>query len=110
MYYNIYITNTKEQIVMARKNYDQTFKDRIIQLHLEAGRTIISLNKEYQLGSGTINNWLKTYRKSCLADSKKAEEKDSYTEILRLRKELEEMEKENRFLKKAAAFFAKEID
>jgi transposase len=31
-------------------------------------------------------------------------------ENLRLRKELEEIKKENLFLKKAAAFFAKEID
>ena len=37
-------------------------------------------------------------------------EKDNYNEILTLRKRLEELEKENRFLKKAAAFFAKEID
>ena len=95
---------------MGRKNYEQTFKDKIVQLHLGEGRTVSSLNKEYQLGSGTINNWLKAYRKACLADPKKAEEKDTYAEILRLRKELEEMEKENRFLKKAAAFFAKEID
>ena len=95
---------------MGRKTYEQTFKDRIIQLHLEEGRTISSLNKEYQLGSGTINNWLKAYQKICLADPQKAEEKDTYAEILRLRKELDELEKENRFLKKAAAFFAKEID
>ncbi|HHX61614.1 MAG TPA: transposase [Epulopiscium sp.] len=95
---------------MGRKNYEQTFKDRIVQLHLEEARTISSLNKEYQLGSGTINNRLKVYRKACLAEPQKAEEKDTYGEIHRLRKELEEMEKENRFLKKAAAFFAKEID
>lgn len=31
-------------------------------------------------------------------------------ENLRLRKELSELQKENDFLKKAAAFFAKEID
>ena len=31
-------------------------------------------------------------------------------ENLKLRKELEEMKKENDFLKKVAAFFAKEID
>ena len=31
-------------------------------------------------------------------------------ENLRLRKELEEAKQENEFLKKAAAFFAKEID
>ena len=34
---------------MGRKNYEQTFKDRIVQRHLEEGRTISSLNKEYQL-------------------------------------------------------------
>lgn len=95
---------------MGRKNYEQTFKDRIVQLHLEEGRTISSLNKEYQLGSGTVNNWLKAYQKACLSEPQKAEEKDTYAEILRLRRELAEMEKENRFLKKAAAFFAKEID
>ena len=95
---------------MAKKYYEQTFKNKIIQLHLEEGRTISSLNKEYQLGSGTINNWLKAYHKVCLVDPQKADEKDTYAEIHRLRKELEEMEKENRFLKKAAAFFAKEIE
>ena len=35
---------------------------------------------------------------------------DAMEEIRRLRKELEEARKENLFLKKAAAFFAKEID
>lgn len=96
---------------MAKKrNYEQAFKDKIIQLHLQDGRTISSLNEEYQLGSGTINNWLKAYRQNCLTDPQKSDEKDSYTEILRLRKEVEELEKENRFLKKAAAFFAKELD
>ena len=35
---------------------------------------------------------------------------DFMKEILRLKKELEEVKKENLFLKKAAAFFAKEID
>lgn len=40
----------------------------------------------------------------------KNEEKDYFKENLRLRKQMEELEKENRLLKKAAAFFAKEID
>ena len=36
--------------------------------------------------------------------------KDLYEENRKLRKELEELKKENLFLKKAAAFFAKELD
>ena len=47
---------------MKKKTYEQSFKDKIIRLHLEEGRTISSLNKEYQIGSGTLNGWLKAYR------------------------------------------------
>ena len=34
---------------MKKKTYEQSFKDKIIRLHLEEGRTISSLNKEYQI-------------------------------------------------------------
>lgn len=95
---------------MKKKTYEQAFKDKIIRLHLEEGRTISSLNKEYQIGSGTLNGWLKTYREECNTNPSKDAEKDYYSELLALRKKNEELEKENRFLKKAAAFFAKEID
>lgn len=95
---------------MKKRHYEQVFKDKIIRLHLEEGRTISSLNNEYQLGSGTINNWLKAYRETCDTNPSKAAEKDIYEENNLLRKQLEELQKENRFLKKAAAFFAKEID
>ena len=37
-------------------------------------------------------------------------ENDSYRKIMKLQKELAEVKKENDFLKKAAAFFAKELD
>lgn len=95
---------------MKKKTYEKTFKDKIIRLHLEDGRTISSLNKEYQLGSGTLNSWLRTYRKDCDVNPQQNEEKASYEEVRLLRKQLEELQKENRFLKKAAAFFAKELD
>ncbi len=95
---------------MQKKIYEKTLKDKIIRLHLEEGRTINSLNKEYQLGSGTLNKWLKAYREECATNPEKEVEKDIYKENLSLRKELEELKKENLFLKKAAAFFDKEID
>lgn len=90
--------------------YEEEFKKRIIRLHLNDGRTILSLAKEYGVNKATICNWVKLYREECQNDSMKNEEKDCFKENLRLRKQLEELEKENRFLKKAAAFFAKEID
>ena len=48
-------------------------------------------------------------RKKLNADPTALNDADLMKENLRLRKELEEARKENLFLKKAAAFFAKEI-
>ena len=89
--------------------FEPEFKKEIVRLYLE-GRTIKSLNEEYQLGDGTVAKWVKTYREECENNPMLKDEKESYEEIKRLRKELEELKKENAFLKKAAAFFAREID
>jgi transposase len=68
------------------------------------------LAKEYGVNKASISNWIKSYREECQSNPTKNEEYDYFKENLNLRKQLEELEKENRFLKKAAAFFAKEID
>lgn len=87
--------------------YEPALKERILRLHLEEGRTKKSLTDEYQLGQGTITYWLQQRRKECLTNPEIKEEMNTYEEIRRLRKELAEAKKENEFLKKAAAFFAK---
>lgn len=61
-------------------------------------------------GKGTLRYWLTQRSKECQTNENIQQENDSYAEINRLRKELAEIKKENEFLKKAAAFFAKEID
>lgn len=95
---------------MANNKYDNVLRDKIIRLHLEEGRTIKSLTDEYNLGSGTLRYWLDKHRKECENNPKLQNETDQMLEIRRLKKELAETKKENEFLKKAAAFFAKEID
>lgn len=52
----------------------------------------------------------KECQKKALENPDAPNEMELMKENLRLRKELEEAKKENLFLKKAAAFFAKEID
>ena len=91
-------------------SYEEEFKKRIVRMHLEEGRTIKSLSKQYHVSENGIGYWLKKYREECTKDPAAKEEYDLMKENLRLRKELEEAKKENEFLKKAAAFFAKEID
>lgn len=95
---------------MARINYEPEFKRKLIKLHLEDGRTLTSLSEEYRISKSTITQWIKKYREECNTNSELQTEKDYFQETLKLKRQLEELEKENRFLKKAAAFFAKEIE
>ena len=77
---------------------------------MEEGRTIASVNQEFQLGEGTVRSWIKQFQEECETNPELNATKDLYEENRKLRKELEELKKENLFLKKAAAFFAKELD
>ena len=93
-----------------QKNYDDEFKKKIIRLHLEEGRTIKSLSMEYSISKSAVSYWLKKFRNECRINDKARKEHDYMKENNKLRIELDELKKENLFLKKAAAFFAKEID
>ncbi len=90
--------------------YNPELRNKILRLHLEDGRSIKSLTEEYNLGSGTLRYWLDKHREECKTNPVIKNETEAMLEIKRLKKELAESQKENAFLKKAAAFFAKEID
>lgn len=95
---------------MSNYKYTPELKEKVLRLYLEEGHSKKSLTEEYNLGKGTLTYWLQQRRQECQANPIIQEENDSYAEIRRLRKELEEAKKENQFLKKAATFFAKAID
>jgi len=92
------------------RNYEPEFKNKLVRLHLEEGRTLKSLQEEYGVSKASISIWVNKFRKECQTNNEAKEDYDYMKENLSLRKELEEIKKENLFLKKAAAFFAKEID
>ena len=96
------------------QNYEQEFKQKMVRLHEEEGRTFKSITAEYGVSKASISKWCTEFRKECQekvsANPKGTNEYELMQENRRLRKELEEAKKENLFLKKAAAFFAKEID
>ncbi len=94
---------------MANKKYDNVFKQKIARLHLEENRTLTSLAKEYNIAKSTLNGWAKSFSEECTESEDKISP-NVYEEIKLLKKRAAELEKENAFLKKAAAFFAKEID
>ena len=89
--------------------YDEEFKQKMVRLHLQEGRTIGSLVTEYSVSKASISKWCKDFSKECQNNESAQKDMESMREIYRLRKQVQELEKENEFLKKAAAFFAKEI-
>lgn len=94
---------------MENKKYDKLFKQKISKLYLEEGRTLTSLAKEYNIAKSTLNGWIKSFSDECTESDDKVSP-NVYEEIKLLKKRAAELEKENASLKKAAAFFAKEID
>ena len=96
------------------QSYTPEFKKKIVRLREEEGRTYKSITAEYGVSKASVSKWCSEFSKECqeeaIANPNKANELELMKDNLRLRKELEEAKKENLFLKKAAAFFAKEID
>lgn len=89
-------------------NIDPEIKQRIIKLRLQDGRTLVSLENEFGVPHNTISKWVKKYRLSAAEDQAQAKRLADMEELRRLQIENAELKKENDFLKKAAAFFAKE--
>ncbi len=94
------------------QSYTPEFKGKIVRLHLEEGRTYKSTTAEYGVSKASISKWCTEFSEECqkkaVTSPNSPNEAELMKENLRLRKELEESRKENLFLKKAAAFFARE--
>lgn len=91
------------------KATEETRKD-VVRKHIAEGRTLSSLAAEYGVSKATISNWVRLYREECQTNDEEKTQLELMEELRKIRQENAELEKENRFLKKAAAFFAKEID
>ena len=90
------------------KRYSTEMKKKIVTANIQDGRTIASLATEYGVSTASINNWIRDYCKECQATPEAMSELELMEENRKLKQKLTEAEKENDFLKKAAAFFAKE--
>lgn len=94
---------------MAKKyqKYSPEFREDTAKLVVEGQRPIVQVAREYGLDETTIGNWVRKYREEHAEDEPPLQ--------LSERARLRELERENRemamelaFLKKAAAYFARE--
>lgn len=89
--------------------YSEDFKKEVVKAYMFGDKSISQLSIDFNIAKSTIRDWAKKYSDECQYTTNK-KESDSATEIRRLNQKIKEQEKEIAFLKKAAAFFAKEID
>ena len=87
--------------------YSGEFKAQIVREVIGKKRTIASVADSYDLVAQTVGNRVARYKKKHAIDQDRKKASES-AEIAKLRAENRELRQENEFLKKAAAFFAKE--
>ena len=92
---------------MSGQRYSEDFKVQVEREVIEKGRTIASVAASYDLLAQTAGNWGARYKKEHATDQDRRKASES-AEIAELRAEVFELRQENEFLKKAAAWLAKE--
>lgn len=94
---------------MAKKHqkFSPEFREETAKLVVEGQRPIAQVAREHGLSETTVGNWVRKYREDHAEDEPPLPLSDRarLRELERLNRELE---MENAFLKKAAAYFAKE--
>ncbi|WP_314711444.1 transposase [Propionibacterium acidifaciens] len=93
---------------MSAPKYSAEFKEQVVLEIVQKSRPMAGVAGSYGLVAQTVGNWVAGWRREhpdLGADAMTAEE---HAEIKRLKAELREARMENEFLKKAAAFSARE--
>ncbi|MBP3806433.1 MAG: transposase [Oribacterium sp.] len=88
--------------------YSEEFWEHLIKLHIEEGRTYKSIAEEFGVHPEQVGRRVRLFRALAERDAARSETLSNMEEIRRLQEELAEVKKENDFLKKLAAFYAKE--
>ena len=90
--------------------YSEDFKKEVVKAYMAGEKSIPQIAVEFNGAKSSISKWVKEYKEECLYTTSTTAESNEAREIRRLNQLLNEKDKEIAFLKKAAAFFAKEID
>jgi transposase len=94
---------------LAKKHQKFTpeFREEIAKLVVDGQRSISQVAREYGLSDTTVGNWVRKYRAEH-AEDEPALQLSERVRLRELERENRELAMENAFLKKAAAYFAKE--
>jgi len=104
---------------MRNSKYTKEFRDSTVQLVMNNDKSILQIGKDLDVNSKTIYNWVREYKKannipiaargkSSITDTSTVKETQT-DEVKRLRAENKLLKQERDILKKATAYFAREV-
>ncbi|AKH36665.1 transposase [Nitrosomonas communis] len=95
---------------LPRTRYSQEFREQSVKFFKESGLTLVEAAKRLSLPKGTLKNWVYADRQGELTTVGKKQNSltELELELSRIKRELAEVKMERDFIKKCAAYFAKE--
>lgn len=90
-----------------KKSYSPEFREEAVKLVIETSRPIVQVAAELGVQEGTLGSWVARYRREHAGDEPDLDTTER-ARLRQLERETRELRMENEFLKKAAAYFAKD--
>jgi transposase len=94
-------------LLRPKRNFTPEYREEAVKSVIETSRPIAQVAKELGLNSGTLGNWVSAYRRDH-AGEEPALTVNERARLRELERETRELQMELAFLKKAAAYFAKD--
>mgnify|MGYP001436845661 FL=1 len=92
----------------SRRQYSDEYKSEAVRLANDSGKPVTQVARELGVNANVLHRWMREEREAQAAGKTRSGVKAEQEEIARLRRELARVTQERDFLKRAAAFFAKE--
>ena len=89
------------------KTYSPEFREEAARMVVETSRAIADIARELEISETSLGNWVRAYREKHAADEPPLQVSER-ARLRELERKNRELEMENAFLKKAAAYFARE--
>jgi len=96
-----------KKLPRPKKSFSPEFKDEAVKMVIETSRPIAKVAKELGINEGTLGNWVSIYRREHAGEEPPLTVNER-TRLRELERETRELKMENEFLKKAAAYFARD--
>ena len=93
-----------------RSKYPEEFRQRAAQLVLDSRRSVRDVAAELGINHETLRNWVDKLRQERTGGRTGDLASDERAELVRLRRQVAQLELEKEILKKAAVFFARETE